>query len=305
MSKLFYSFIFLVVRLGFAQTGTYTITNLELNTKYPHFGVMQGANDRLIFTSYLLDKKGRPKRFLGEPILTVFEGDILQSTEIKYIKPIPIDPKQNIPRITSAVISLDKTLLFITTNYTFKNKPKGNFNMDNFHIKVGAYKVGLGWTNFKVLPFCKPKYSYAHPTLSKDGKTLYFTANIRGGKETTKGGSDIFKVTILDDGTYSEPKNMGTRVNSYSREMFPYISDDNTLYFASNRPGGFGEFDIYKSIMGDDGAFKKAKKLPKPINSNSDDFSLVISADNKSGYFSSKRDQGKGGDDIYSFIKEN
>tara|TARA_R110002049_G_scaffold143647_5_gene305850 strand:+ start:1818 stop:2084 length:267 start_codon:yes stop_codon:yes gene_type:complete len=85
--------------------------------------------------------------------------------------------------------------------------------------------------------------------------------------------------------------------------MFPFISTDNTLYFASNRPNGFGGFDIYKSKMNDDGTFEKAQKLPKPINSNKDDFSLIINSNNNSGYLSSKRNGGRGDDDIYYFTK--
>ena len=83
--------------------------------------------------------------------------------------------------------------------------------------------------------------------------------------------------------------------------MFPFISSDNTLYFASNRSNGFGGFDIYKSVMHEDGSFEKSIKKPKPINSPKDDFSL-ITTDGKSGFLSSKRIKGKGDDDIYYFL---
>lgn len=295
-------FIFFIGIISYSQTANYTIISSEINTEYPHFGLMR-VGKKILFTSYLLDKKGRLKRFQGNPVLTVFEGDISSSGNIESVKLIEIDSKQNIPQITSATKSADGKLLYITTLYTFKDKPKGDFKDTNFHIKVGEYKESVGWTNFKVLPFCKPKYSYAHPALSKDEKTLYFTANQRGGKETTKGGSDIFKVDVLGGNTFSEPKNLGSKVNSYSKEMFPVITDDNTLYFASNRPNGFGGFDIYKSVMNENGIFEKAEKLPKPLNSNKDDFSLIRNSDNVSGYFSSKRDKGKGDDDVYYFIE--
>ncbi|NMH86684.1 TolB family protein [Flavivirga algicola] len=301
MLKLFFYILFLIGLIGFSQTKDYTVKNLDINTKYPHFGLMQISDSKVVFTSYLLDKKGRVKRFEGNPILTIYEGDLLDEGSINNIKLVQIDPKQHISHITSATISPDGKHIYLATNYTRKNMPKGNFKESNFHISVGEFMAGLGWTNFRVLPFCNPKYSYAHPALSKDGKTLYFTANIRGGRENTRGGSDIFKVDIFDGGTYGEPKNLGSKVNSYSREMFPFISADNTLYFASNRPNGFGGFDIYKSIMNEDGTFKKAVKMPKPLNSKQDDFSLIIDAENKTGYFSSKRQGGKGDDDIYFF----
>ena len=213
------------------------------------------------------------------------------------------DKKEDITHITKACMSPDGKTLYVTTNYTNrKNKPKGDFKETNFHIETAEYVNGLGWTNFKVLPFCKPQYSYAHASLSPDGNTLYFTANIRGGKESTKGTSDIFKVDVLGENAYSEPKNLGSQVNSYSGEMFPFMSYDNTLYFASNRSNGVGGFDIYKSVMNEKGIFEKAEVLPQPINSKQDDFCFVMEKNGTSGYFSSKRDGGKGEDDIYYFM---
>ena len=81
------------------------------------------------------------------------------------------------------------------------------------------------------------------------------------------------------------------------------MSSDSILYFASNRPNGFGGYDIYKSKLKDDNTFEKAVKLPKPINSNKDDFCFIINYENE-GYFTSKRKGGKGDDDIYYFTKE-
>lgn len=186
------------------------------------------------------------------------------------------------------------------TTYSSKTMPKGKFNKANFHLEVGEFKNGVGFTNFKVLSFCQPKFSYGHPALSIDGKTLYFTANIKGGRQSTKGGSDIFKVDVLGDNTFSDPVNLGYKVNSYSREMFPIITDD-ALYFSSDRRNGFGGYDIYKSEIDSTGAFLKAEKLPRPINSVLDDFSYVLFSDEKSGLLVSKRSGGKGDDDIYYF----
>lgn len=301
--RVFFSFFtFLIGLLCYAQQDNYTITNLKINNENPHFGLMPISSNQLLFTSYLLDKRGKIKQELGNPLLNIYQAQLTDTGEIGNYEEIPIDTKQNISHITSATISSDGKQLYITTFYNNKNRPKGDFKETNFHIEVGEFKEGVGWTNFKVLPFCNPRYSYGHPALSKDGKTLFFISNMRGGKETTKGGSDIFKVAVLGDNTFGEPENLGSMVNSYSREMFPFISADNILYFASNRPNGFGAFDIYKSKLNDDGTFEKAEKLPEPINSSKDDLSFVIDVNNKSGYFTSKRTEGgKGDDDIYYF----
>ncbi len=287
--------------LGFSQDEIYNVINLKMNNDKPHFGLVVNQNRQVLFVSYVLNKKGKIAKVKGIATLSLYEGQKEENGEIINVKPLIKD--EYIGKITSASFSPDGKKLYITTNYgNRKDKPKG-VSSTNYHIEVGEYLEGKGWTNFKVLPFCKTRYSYAHPSISLDGKTIYFTANIKGGKETTKGSSDIFKVEIFEDGTYSDPKNLGSKINSYSREMFPFMSSDSILYFASNRPNGFGGYDIYKSKLKDDNTFEKAVKLPKPINSNKDDFCFIINYENE-GYFTSKRTGGKGDDDIYYFTKE-
>lgn len=301
--KVLLTFLFSVfVFLGYSQSVNYSINNVNINDEKPHFGLSVYQPNEVLFTSYLLNKNGKIKTYFDQGILTVYTGVKDQTGNINNIKALQIDSKEDIFQITSAVFSPGKKRLYVTTNYINRqNKPKGDYKETNFHIEVAEYKNGIGWTNFKVLPFCKPRYSYAHPAISHDGKTMYFTANIRGGKETTKGTSDIFKVDIIGDDSYGQPKNLGSRVNSYSGEIFPFISRDNILYFASNRPNGMGGYDIYKSVLNADGTFGKAELLPEPINSNNDDTCFVIETTSTSGYFSSKRTTGKGGDDLYFF----
>lgn len=302
LKTLIYLSIFFYSLLGVSQASKVTVTNLDINNEYPHFAIMPHGDNQIIFTSYYLKKNGKPKvAFSGEGILTVYKGNISADGTISAVKEIKIDAEAGLGSITSAVLSKDESRIYITTAYTHKNMPKGNFNKTNFHLEVGEYKQGVGYTDFKVLPFCKLKYSYAHPSLSADGKTLFFTANVRGGRQSTKGGSDIFRVDILGDNSFGEIKNLGAKVNSYSREMFPIMGRDNTLYFSSNKSNGFGGYDIYKTQMNEDGTFTKAEKLPKPFNGVNDDFSLVMLPNGNSGYFVSKRDEGKGNDDIYYF----
>ncbi|WP_158848396.1 TolB family protein [Algibacter sp. L1A34] len=303
MVKFLVCIFFICSGITIAQNENFIIDNLSINNENPHFGLMR-VNDDILFASYELDKKGRVKRVHGQPKLTIFQGVITNSGTIDKVSQLQIDSKAGVPQISSATLSQDGNKIYITTVYTNKNKPKVRFKETNFHLEVGEFKAGIGFTNFKVLSFCKPKFSYAHPALSADGKTLFFTANIKGGKATTRGGSDIFKVDILGGNSFSEPENLGAKVNSYGKEMFPFIAEDNTLYFSSNRPNGFGGYDLYKSTMNDDGAFEKAEKLEKPLNSNKDDLSLIMNRDNTSGFLSSKRLKGKGDDDIYSFKKK-
>ena len=289
-----------------AQSEKFTIKNIGLNDERPHFGLTFNQEGDVLFTSYLVNKSGRIKLDIsGNGILSLYRGKIGQAGEITNVEQLPVDENEDISNITTASYSPDGKYLYVTTTYHKReNSPEGNFKETNFHIEKAEFKKGIGWTDFKVLPFCNPKYSYGHPVVSADGKTLYFIADIRRGKQMTKGASDIFKIDILENNTYGEPLNLGSDVNSYGKEMFPFISHDNTLFYASNKSGGAGGFDIYKCTMNVDGSFNKAEKLPKPINSNKDDFCFVIDVKNKSGYFSSKREGGKGDDDVYYFIVE-
>ena len=262
-------------------------------------------DNELFYTTYVLNKKGKVNTVNNQAVLNVFSGSKKDEMgNINAIKPLQIDNNEDIVTITNATFSPDGKKLYVTTNYANRrNKPKGNYKESNFHIESAEYKKGIGWTNFKVLPFCNEKYSYSTPSVSPDGKFLYYSANSRGYGENTRGASDLFKVEIFDNNTFGAPQNLGYKINSYGGEIFPYLSKDNTLYFSSDRSNGFGGYDIYKAKMKSNGEFEKPEKLPQPINSDADEFGFIINNESTYGYFSSNRSSGKGDLDIYYFIK--
>ncbi|MGS0524655.1 TolB family protein [Zobellia nedashkovskayae] len=155
-----------------------------------------------------------------------------------------------------------------------------------------AFKKGDSWSEPEDLPFNNTNYSVAHPSLSSDGTKLYFASDMPGGK----GASDIYVVTVLSDGTFGDPVNMGALVNTEEKETFPYIANSDILYFASNGHPGLGGLDIFKVDLNKE---NKATNLGSPINSSEDDFSLVVDSSEEIGYFASNRKGGKGSDDIY------
>ncbi|WP_055444035.1 OmpA family protein [Lacinutrix himadriensis] len=169
--------------------------------------------------------------------------------------------------------------------------------MDKKQIKLsqqGLYKATLidgKWKNIVALPFNSKEYSVSHPSLSSDGKTLYFASNMPGGI----GDTDIWKVSVNKD-TYGTPENLGKLVNTADKEGFPFISDNNILYFSSRGKQGFGGFDIFKVDLNKK---EEATNLGKGINTKSDDFSFSINTVKKSGFFSSNR---SGVDNIYLAI---
>ena len=290
---------------SFCQDHGIIVANLEMNTKDPHFGMAIGSNGTVLVTSFKTAKNGRVIMDGVDPVLGLYEGQIESNGEITDLQPVAISKSEDIEHIVSATYSPDGKKLYVTTKYgNRKNKPKGTFKETNLHIEVAEYMADEGWSHFKVLPFCDPKFSYAHPTISADGKTMYFISSMKGqANQYTRGQSDIYKVTIDAEGNYGEPENVGANVNSYAKELFPYISKNNVLYYASNKPGGLGGYDIYKSEMDSEGHFGIAERLPKPINSLENDICFVL-IDGKRGYVTSKRKNGKGDDDIYYFVMD-
>ncbi|MDV7401105.1 hypothetical protein RZS08_57335, partial [Arthrospira platensis SPKY1] len=102
--------------------------------------------------------------------------------------------------------------------------------------------------NARALPFCSDQFSTIHPSLSLDGKRLYFSSDMPGGL----GGMDLYYVDIYENGSYGSPVNLGKSVNTPHREQFPFIAEDGTLYFASDGHEGIGGLDLFLSRSYDD-----------------------------------------------------
>ncbi|WP_442845982.1 OmpA family protein [Leeuwenhoekiella sp. H156] len=156
-----------------------------------------------------------------------------------------------------------------------------------------AELVNGQWGNITLLPINSKNYSVAHPALSPDGKSLYFSSDMPGGF----GSFDIYKVNLNEDGSFATPVNLGNRINSDKLEQFPFISDAGNLYFASNRAEGLGGLDLYRSKVSGE-TFADAYNLGSSINSNADDFALIIKENEGTGYFSSNRTEK---DKLYRF----
>lgn len=139
--------------------------------------------------------------------------------------------------------------------------------------------------------------SFAHPTISSDGKILYFVSDLKGGF----GGKDIW-FSVNNGDKWGAPQNLGPKINTSGDEMFPYLRHDTLLYFSSNGLPGFGGLDIFCATLGRDGQWKSVQNMMYPINSNMDDFGISFVEGAESGMFSSNRDERKGYDKIYSFV---
>lgn len=313
------------------------IKNLPINSKYSDFGVAFYKDNQIIFASSrakrgLVNRRWKPN---NQPYLNLYKTslvtgqsnkDALNSKEEKKVvkkaksktKKTVVKEKASKKRIkeTEKIVNFSKE---INTKYHESSvafSPDYNtiyFTRDKYldgklakpdatgRVVLNLYKatnVGGKWTNIEALPFNSHLYSTGHPTVSKDGKTLYFISDMPGGL----GETDIYKVEILENNTYSKPINLGAKVNTKGKEMFPFIDENNVLYFSSDgREDTMGGLDIYAITQSKTGELEKLTHFKHPINSVADDFAFVKEKGKNSGYFSSNRYGGYGDDDIYAF----
>jgi len=229
-----------------------------------------------------------------KPYLDLYSATVSSKGQLERIEPFPavINTKSH---ESSATFSTDgKTMYFNRTGD--KQVQVGTEKVATVKIYKAEFIDGK-WDKVTMTPFSSDQYSVEHPSLSKDGKTLYFASDMAG----TIGSMDIYRVTINDDGTYSQPLNLGENINTNQREQFPFMAGDNTLYFASDGHQGNGNLDIFMSTMLEDGQFDKPMNLGSSINSEMDDFNFIIKEKDSTGYFASNR---TGDDNLYSFVQE-
>jgi len=140
--------------------------------------------------------------------------------------------------------------------------------------------------------------AFGNPSISSDELTIYFSSDLPGGQ----GGKDIWMAKRKTAGdNFGKAFNLGPAINTPGDEMFPFLRNDTSLYFASNGHPGMGGLDIFRSIL-TDGHWNKPINLQYPINSSCDDFSIVFNPEEDKGFFTSNRKGGKGNDDIYLFV---
>src|SRR4030043_892831 len=160
-----------------------------------------------------------------------------------------------------------RTVYFTSEVETGKVTKKKNFvNHSGIFI---ADLSGTILSSMRPFPYNNIQYEVGHPSVSSDGKYLFFASDMPGGQ----GGSDLYYCEWIN-GQWSTPVNLGARVNSSSSEIYPFMHPSGRLYFSSNRPGGKGRMDVYYTML-TLGSWDTPSLLPEPINSPSDDFGFV------------------------------
>ncbi|WP_226391270.1 OmpA family protein [Penaeicola halotolerans] len=187
----------------------------------------------------------------------------------------------------------------ISSDGNFMIFARGNSGDPEDTKEVNLYQSrnqGGVWSEPEFLPINDPLSWDSNPSFNRAGTTIYFSSNRPGGY----GGLDLYSATLDERGRWGNVRNMGGDINTPGNEMFPYISDDNKLYFASDGHPGFGQLDIFVAERKD--GVTTISNMGKGINSPADDFGISYTRYPFEAYFASNREGGKGDDDIYAFV---
>lgn len=279
----------------------YNVKNLDVNSTKSDFGTTF-YGEKVVFASSRDTTKFNQKLYSWnkQPYLDLYVADRsdVDGSLFNVQKFLP----NVVEKYHEAAVAFapDMETVYYTTNIVSKNnKPKlDRSRTNNFQIIKGKLEPDGKLANPQKLFFNSEKYSVGHPALSEDGKWLFFASDMPGGY----GESDLYVVTVADDGTMGSPQNLGPEINTIGNEMFPFFRDG-TLYFSSDGHYGLGDLDVYESRFTAPSAFSEVKNLGAPVNSNRDDFAYIINTGKTFGYVSSNRGNGKGDDDIYYFTK--
>lgn len=264
----------------------FTLVKTSLSdSKSNDFAAVLTTNNEVYFVSSR--KSNKLDKWSNAPYIDIFkatrnsDGSFSESNEVKELNSMYHDGP--------VTISEDGSTMFFARDGQSTNlydKDKKN------KVKIGqlgiykALRVDGKWEIKEGLPINSTSYSVSHPSLSSDGKTLFFTSNMPGGM----GETDIWKIAITESG-YGTPVNLGDKINTPSREAFPFITSKNELYFSSTGWSGLGGLDIFKVENS-----SQTVNVGKPLNSEKDDFSFSFHSESNKGFIASNRD---GNDAIY------
>lgn len=265
---------------------------LDINEdKYGSFGGVL-ANDNTFYFASSRNTSRRNAVTNEQPYLDLYSATY--NANGTFSAPTPVSDLNTKWHDGPAAISADGNTMYFNSE-SFNERKQFERDKAN-NIKIGqiylykSVKEGGKWGEPQLLPFNDKRWSTMNASISKDGKTLYFSSD----REGSLGDQDIWKVEVKGNNSYGEPVNLGPKVNTEGKESYPFITDDNKLYFSSDRPTGFGGLDIFVMDLTKGG---EIKNVGAPVNTNKDDFAFSFNTTKNIGFFSSNR---AGVDKLYS-----
>jgi len=271
--------------------GKYKIVHLDFNSDAEDFGACY-YKDKIVFASTGANPKLNARKYNlnGKPFLNMYVSEV----ENGQMKTAEIFDKSLDGKMHDGPASFSKDgnfMAFTRNNYDLKRKDR----IVRVQICFSTFKDGK-WSTPVDFPLDSKDYSVGQPCLSADGNTMYFSSDTPGGY----GGIDIYKVSKDDKGVWGKAINLGSKINTEGDELFPFYEENNgVLFFSSNGHFGLGGSDIFICAI-NGSQVGRVRNAGAPLNSQYDDFSMIVNDKLATGYFASNRSGGSGDDDIYS-----
>lgn len=279
-------------------TPFFEIKQLDINTAVSDFGGYYSPDESEVY--FLSARKKRifirhEHAWNASRFLDIYKGNRSEENQLSEVKKV----KKVNTRFHEGPLAFSpdgKVVYYTRNNIASGKKRKDDAKIQNLKLYIADIDEKGKWKNEREFPYNSKEYSIGHPALSKDGKTMYLTSDKPGGY----GGSDVYKVEVLENGAFGEMINLGNKINTEGQEMFPFIDSENRLFFSSDGHPGLGGLDVYIALFDQENEVNKIHNLGLPINSRYDDFGFTLSKELHYGYLSSNRSGGAGDDDVYS-----
>lgn len=285
-----------IVSCDFALSGKKSLVPIEikniteLNSAYSEFGLAL-IKDKLIFASSRYNENDKFDNYTGQGFSDIYESG-LGTLSNKWKEPTKLKGDINTKYNDGTFTYNSKSNIgyFMQCNGVSGNKENCSIFYSTYNEKDNS------WGKSKQFDYSPLNSSVGHPAITSDGNTLFFVSDVPG----SFGGKDIWMIS-KKDGVWGQPLNAGNIINTPGNEVFPYIAGDSLLFFSSNYHPGYGGLDIFYVKIKNNSITGPVTNMLAPINSSTDDFSIVLGKTILEGYFCSNREGGKGQDDIYSF----
>ncbi len=278
----------------------YEVTNVKkINSRESDFApaFYNSTYQEILFTSTREGAQGKEEdKWTGQNFSDLFMAKKDKNGE--WTAPVTIDASETInTKANEGAATLNAKF----KKLYFTRCPNPQQVQSGCQIYVST-RAGRNWGSVSMLDIkgVDTLSTVGQPTISEDEKIIYFSAERKGGF----GGKDIW-VATRDSKTkpFSRPLNVGPKINTPGDEMFPFLRNDTTLFFASDGHGGMGGLDIFKVTMDSTGKWGEPENMKYPINSTMDDFGIVFHPEEEWGYLSSNRKGTRGKEDIWYFIE--
>jgi outer membrane protein OmpA-like peptidoglycan-associated protein/tetratricopeptide (TPR) repeat protein len=266
------------------------INNLgqRVNSEYDDYNpVLHPNNDLLYFTSRReVEKKDKrlevDNKYLENIFVSEQAGDLWKKPNLVDNK---LDSKNN-----ESIIAISADGNYI---YLYNGQENGG------DIMVSELKKGKWKSPKSISKKISSKYKETTLTFSPDGKEMFFVSN----QEGSIGGMDIFYSKLNEKEKWTKPINMGAAINTvYSEEGVYWHPKEDKLYFSSQGHNSMGGFDVFYIERNEEGFWSNPVNMGYPLNTPNDDIFFKMDENNKQAYYSSVRDNGFGGKDLYKVI---